>query len=264
MAEKRMFSQRVIDSDAFLDMPLTAQALYFHLSMRADDDGFLDNPRKIQRVIGASADDLRLLMAKRYLIPFNSGVVVIRHWKIHNYIQKDRYHETTYQDEKKLLVVKPNREYDIVDSMDTVCIQNVSGMEAEIRLDKRRKDKNSIDKNSIVCTEPLTSSAPEVPALILNDSSEWYPSKDDLEGWQQLYVGVDVVRELSRMREWCKSNPTKRKTRKGIRRFVQSWLDREQNRPSKFGSGPGQRDKYTERMEAMKGWGKQFEDGNQS
>jgi hypothetical protein len=88
MAERRMFAKIIIDSDAFLDMPLSTQALYFHLSMRADDDGFINNPKKIQRTIGATDDDFKLLIAKHFVIPFDSGVVVIKHWKIHNYIQR--------------------------------------------------------------------------------------------------------------------------------------------------------------------------------
>lgn len=111
MAERRMFAKTIIDSDAFLDMPLSSQALYFHLSMRADDDGFVNNPKKIQRMIGGSDDDLKLLIAKNFLIPFESGVVVIKHWKIHNYIRKDRYSETVYQEEKALLDVKDNGGY---------------------------------------------------------------------------------------------------------------------------------------------------------
>ena len=90
MAERRMFAKTIIDSDAFLDMPLSAQALYFHLSMRADDDGFINNPKKIQRMVGASDDDCKLLLMKRFIIVFESGVVVIKHWRIHNYIRNDR------------------------------------------------------------------------------------------------------------------------------------------------------------------------------
>ena len=100
MAERRMFAKTIIDSDAFLDMPLSTQALYFHLSMRADDDGFINNPKKIQRMIGACDDDLKVLIVKRFIIPFESGIVVIKHWKIHNYIRNDRYKETVYQEEK--------------------------------------------------------------------------------------------------------------------------------------------------------------------
>ena len=115
MAEKRMFAKQIVDSDAFLDMPLSAQALYFHLAMRADDDGFVNNPKKIQRMIGASDDDCRLLIMKRFVLAFESGVIVIKHWRIHNYIQKDRYKETAYQEEKSMLVVKDNKAYTMIE-----------------------------------------------------------------------------------------------------------------------------------------------------
>ena len=111
MAERRMFAKTIIDSDAFLDMPLSTQALYFHLSMRADDDGFINNPKKIQRMIGCCDDDLKLLLAKNFIFAFESGVVVIKHWKIHNYIQKDRYKETVYKEEKAQLHEKENKSY---------------------------------------------------------------------------------------------------------------------------------------------------------
>ena len=125
MADRRMFAKTIIDSDAFLDMPLSSQSLYFHLSMRADDDGFLNNPKKVQRMIGASDDDLKLLIAKKFLIPFESGVVVIKHWKIHNYIQKDRYKPTVYAEEKAQLRLKDNKAYSLSDGndLDTECIQ---------------------------------------------------------------------------------------------------------------------------------------------
>ena len=111
MAERRMFAKTIIDSDAFLDMPMSTQALYFHLNMRADDDGFINNPRKIQRMIGASEDDLKLLIAKRFVLAFENGVIVIKHWKIHNYIRKDRYHPTLYQEEKQSIDVKDDGSY---------------------------------------------------------------------------------------------------------------------------------------------------------
>ena len=117
MAERRMFAKTIIDSDAFLDMPLSTQALYFHLSMRADDEGFINNPKKIQRMIGATEDDLKLLNAKNFIIPFESGVVVIKHWKIHNYIRGDRLVETQYKDEKALLTVKENGAYTIAEDI---------------------------------------------------------------------------------------------------------------------------------------------------
>ena len=111
MAERRMFTQKIVDSDAFLDMPLSSQCLYFHLNMRADDDGFLNNPRKIQRMIGASEDDLKLLLAKRFVLGFDSGVIVIKHWRMHNLLRKDRYNPTQYQEEFHSLGLKDNGAY---------------------------------------------------------------------------------------------------------------------------------------------------------
>ena len=114
MAERRMFAKTIIDSDAFIDMPLSTQALYFHLSMRGDDDGFINNPKKIQRMIGASDDDLKVLIMKRFIIPFESGIVVIKHWKIHNYIRGDRKKSTVYPEEMSMLVEKENGAYSLV------------------------------------------------------------------------------------------------------------------------------------------------------
>lgn len=111
MAERRMFTQKIIDSDAFLDMPLSAQSLYFHLNMRADDDGFVNNPKKIQRMIGASEDDLKILIAKRFILTFETGVIVIKHWRMHNLLRKDRYNPTVYQEEYQMLAVKDNGAY---------------------------------------------------------------------------------------------------------------------------------------------------------
>ena len=130
-----MFAKTIIDSDAFLDMSLSTQALYFHLSMRADDEGFVNNPKKIQRVIGANDDDIKMLVAKGFLIPFETGVVVIKHWKIHNYIQNDRFKPTVYTEEKAQLSTKENKAYTLGDTMYTECIQNGN------------TGKDSIDKN---------------------------------------------------------------------------------------------------------------------
>lgn len=132
MGERRMFSKSVIDSDMFLDMPLSAQALYFHLSMRADDDGFVNNPKKIQRMVGASDDDCKILVAKKFIIPFESGIVVIRHWKIHNYIQKDRYKETVYLDEKAQISTDRTGAY--VSEPCPTCIQPVSKVETQVSI----------------------------------------------------------------------------------------------------------------------------------
>lgn len=100
MAERRMFAKKVIDSDLFLDLPLTAQALYFHLAIRADDDGFLNNQKRIMRTIGCNDDDLKILKVKKFVLSLKNGILVITHWKIHNYIQADRYKPTMHQFEK--------------------------------------------------------------------------------------------------------------------------------------------------------------------
>lgn len=142
MAERRMFAKTIIDSDAFLDMPLSTQTLYFHLSMRADDDGFINNPKKIQRMIGASDDDLKLLIAKSFIIPFESGIVVIKHWKIHNYIQSDRYKPTVYQEEKTYLETKENRAYTLLapeeNQSDTECIHDGYSSDTQVSIGKTR------------------------------------------------------------------------------------------------------------------------------
>lgn len=149
MADKRMFSKKIIDSDAFLDMPLSSQCLYFHLSMRADDDGFVNNPRRVQRAIGATDDDLKVLLMKRFIIGFDSGVVVIKHWRINNYIQKDRYTPTLYQEEYESLIKNENKAYSLENYGDCIpCIQNVYKMDTQIRLDKIREEENRLDKSS--------------------------------------------------------------------------------------------------------------------
>ncbi len=111
MAERRMFAKTIIDSDMFIDMPISARLLYYDLAMRADDDGFVNSPKKIMRFVGASMDDMNVLIAKQFIIPFESGVVVIKHWRIHNYIRKDTYKETPYKDEKALLYLDENNGY---------------------------------------------------------------------------------------------------------------------------------------------------------
>lgn len=142
MAQKRMFSKKITDSDKFLDLPLSAQALYFHLNMHGDDDGFVDNTKTIKRMLGASDGDLRLLMDQNFIIPFESGVVVIKDWRIHNYIPKDRYKQTIYLDDFKRLTTAENGSY-------TECIENVYRMDTQISIDKISIDKSRLNKNSI-------------------------------------------------------------------------------------------------------------------
>ncbi|EGO2713690.1 DNA replication protein [Enterococcus faecalis] len=155
-----MFAKTIIDSDAFLDMPLSTQSLYFHLSMRADDDGFINNPKKIQRMVGCGDDDLKLLMAKRFILVFDSGVIVIKHWKIHNYIRNDRYKPTLYQEEKAELAEKNSKAYtfktEVIESENHLGIPDGNRMgyqmDTQVRLGKDRlvkdKKKNSVEPSS--------------------------------------------------------------------------------------------------------------------
>lgn len=148
LAERRMFAKKITESDAFLDMPSSTQMLYFHLSMNADDDGFVNNPKKIQRMCGASDDDFKLLVAKSFVILFESGIIVIKHWKMHNYIQNDRYRPTDYVDEKSMLGLKKNKAYTLDENkMYTKCIQDVSV--GKVRIGKDRLGEDSIGKDSI-------------------------------------------------------------------------------------------------------------------
>ena len=149
MAERRMMSKSIIKSDTFLDMPATTQNLYFHMLLDADDDGFINAPKSIMRMIGAKDDDMKVLAAKQFVIPFESGVVVIKDWKIHNYIQNDRYKPSTLP-ERDLLNIQKDKTYTLksdVSRMDTECIQTVSI--GKDRLGKDRLGKDRIGKDSI-------------------------------------------------------------------------------------------------------------------
>lgn len=142
MAQRRMFNKKITETDLFLDMPMSAQCLYFHLNMSADDDGFIGNVKTVKRMIGASDDDLKLLMAKEFIIPFESGVVVIKDWKIHNYIRSDRYAETVYLDEKKQLSVSDNGRYALgTPNVIPNVIPTVDGWDTQVRLGKDRLGK---------------------------------------------------------------------------------------------------------------------------
>jgi len=191
MAERRMFSKTIIDSDAFLDMPLSTQTLYFHLSMRADDDGFVNNPKKILRMIGCSDDDYKLLMAKQFIITFDSGVIVIKHWKIHNYIQPDRYKPTIYQNEMQQLAVGKDRVYRLV----TECIHDGTKLETQVSLDKASQVKDRLNNNNEMDVDLST----EFNDLSTNEqlisdiiARQWHrvPTNEDME---------HVIEELKRL-----------------------------------------------------------------
>lgn len=369
MARKRMFRLDVLDTDAFLDMPLSTQALYFHLCLRADDDGFVGNPKRIAVVVGASLDDLKLLIAKRFVLAFEDGVIVIKHWRMHNTIQKDRYTPTKYQDDLNLLKLNGNSSYSLSDhgivpneieaksdgkkkglssarhlrlqakkesslpydfensiriafngercpicgcvmtigdnqcmptvqhnkpislggkheisnisvicrscnssiqnkvetepyntdkviekwnailGMDRECVGNVSAdIDIDLDIDKGtdkdlevgiynniRSSQNKDFKEGNTyssCSEPFCENSEleaDVELIPLNDGSGWRPSISLYEEYCKLYPNVDINAAFKRIRAWCISNPTKCKTRRGVKRFINSWLSREQD-----------------------------------
>jgi len=191
-----MFTKKITESDAFLDMPLSTQALYFHLNMNADDEGFVNNAKRIQRNIGASDDDLKLLILKKFIIPYETGVIVIKHWKMHNYIAKDRFHKSQYEEERSMLEVKENGAYTLKDeSLYTRCIQDVYA------------DKNSIDKNSIDIKEK---SRKEKPLRnIIPPKLEWVEeycrsrnNKINAQKFIDFYTTKDWFVGKTKMKDW--------------------------------------------------------------
>ena len=232
-----MFAKTIVDSDAFLDMPLSTQSLYFHLNMRADDDGFINNPKKIQRMIGCSDDDLKLLIAKRFIIPFESGIVVIKHWKIHNYIQKDRYKPTIYQEEKNLISEKENKAY-------TECIQDVSMMDTQVRLEL--EEGNSKDKDNI--SDSAAPSKPSKPskhkhgeyANVLLTDEELDKLKAEYPDWQE---------RIERLSSYIASTG---KAYKSHYATIRNWArkDQEQGR-GKATAQPKPRNEYNDFMDQL-------------
>ena len=219
-----MFAKSIIDSDAFLEMPVTSQHLYFHLSMRADDDGFINKPKSIMRMIGASDDDLKILFMKKFVIPFESGVVVIKHWRINNYIRKDMYHETNYKEEKALLEEDENGAYRL---LVTNPLQTCTETETQNRLDK-----NSLDKNRLELIAPTSA---DIDAEVFDKmpclENHYYTiHMEEVETYKKRFPAVDVEQELRNAITWIESNPKNRKTISGAKRFLTNWLIKAQNR----------------------------------
>lgn len=215
MAERRMMAKSIIDSDAFLDMPIGAQALYFHLLVRADDDGFNNSCAKIMRMVCATKNDMDILIAKRFVINFDTGIVVIKHWRIHNYIQKDRYKETLHTSEKEQLEIKTNGAYTIrsadmdllqladLSDLDTECIQDGYNMDAQVRLGKVSLGKVSLDKSIGRFTPP---SHKEIKSYCIEINSKIDPQvfRDHYEanGWM---VGRSKMKDWkATLRNWNK------------------------------------------------------------
>lgn len=178
MADKRMFSLKIVDSDLFLDMPLSSQCLYFHLSMRADDDGFVNNPKKIIKIIGANEDDLKILIAKGFVIVFEQGIIVITHWKINNFIRKDRYKPTLYENEVQSLSQTKNGMYIKEVGCHLVAERLTSGQPSI--------DKVSIDKGRVEQDTPFSFYG-EYKNIRLTDE-EYRKLKDKLQGHTDMMI----------------------------------------------------------------------------
>ena len=146
MAERRMFAKSIVLSDAFLDMPMSARCLYFTLSMFADDDGFVGSPKAIMRECGASQDDLAILLTKRFVLGFSSGVIVIKHWRLNNYLQNDRKKPTTYVEELNSLGLDAKNAY--VERESGSCIQNVYKMYTQVSSEENSVNKSNNNANA--------------------------------------------------------------------------------------------------------------------
>lgn len=210
MAERRMFAKAIVMSDAFLDMPMSARCLYSALGMLADDDGFVNNPKSIMRQVGASNDDLNLLLLKRFILAFDSGVIVIKHWRIHNYIQKDRYKETKYLEEKASLMIDEKGAY-------TECIHNVSNLDTQDRL---RKESIEIGKGSVVEERGESTAPPSLPQIeeyitshSLNVNSERFYNYYTKLGWKTA-KGTPIV-WTDKLEEWSSKEKQSKPTGSG-------------------------------------------------
>lgn len=195
MAQRRMFTQEITDSDAFLEMPVSTQNLYFHLGMKCDDDGFCNKVRNVMTMCKANDDDYKLLIAKRFIIVFESGVMVIKHWRMHNYIQNDRYKETSFLEEKSKLYLKDNKSYTLDSAQGVPCIQNGYKVETQVRLGKASKEKDS--KVFVVPTiEEIKEYAISRNRLDLAqkffdyfESGNWIDSKGNkVKNWKQKFI----------------------------------------------------------------------------
>jgi hypothetical protein len=207
MAEKRMFSKKIVDVDSFLDMPATARLLYYDLAMRADDDGFVGSPRGIMRLTGATNDDMNILLMRGFVLTFETGVIVIRHWRLHNYIQKDRYKPTEYTKEKARLSIDESGAYE----MDTECIQPVSNPCPQIR--DRYRDRLDSGQVRLEENNTLTLKGSSICATGFDEFWAAYPRKKNKEQARKAFQklkGVklqellDAIERQKHSRDWTK------------------------------------------------------------
>lgn len=213
MAERRMFAKTIIDSDAFIDMPQSTQLFYFHLSMRADDEGFINNPKSIMRNIGCKDDDLKLLIMKKFIIPFESGVVVIKHWKIHNYIQSDRFLPTKYKDEKSQLELDENKAYRVPKKDENnQCIQNGYSLDTQVSIGKDSIGKDSINN---------TISEPKQKKIKFGTYKNVLLTEDEYERLKNDYYSLDMNGVIEWFSAYIEEKAYKSKSHNlAIRRWV--------------------------------------------
>lgn len=207
MAQKRMFTMKIVDSDAFLEMPLSTQCLYFHLNMRADDDGFIGNPKRIMKITGASEDDLRLLIAKRFVLTFEDGVIVIKHWRMHNTLSRDRYAETSYTDEKKMLLLKDNGSYSLTggNPIDDTRLIERSGRQTQQRRNKdATKTLSDIDKGLDIDIELDRDKEKDNNLIVSKDTIRQTDVRRVIEEWNKLQdVGIAPIRDIKPASKRC-------------------------------------------------------------
>lgn len=232
MAERRMFAKAIVLSDAFLDMPMSARCLYFTLAMLADDDGFINSPKSIMRQCGSTTDDMNILIAKRFVLTFESGVVVIKHWRIHNLIQKDRYRETKYLEEKSLLMLDDNKAYtEAVSDVYPECIHDVSKVEPQVRLGKDRLGEVRVGEDRIV-DEDIN--VPTKPPKVVRHKYGLYEqvllTDEDYEKLKAEFPH-DYSERISRLDEYIASTGKKYKNHLAT---IRSWArkDKPQSRPA--------------------------------
>lgn len=233
MANKRMFSLDVVDTDLFLEMPVSSQALYFHLGMRADDDGVVASPKKIIKTSGCSPDDLRILISKGYVIPFESGVIVITHWRTNNQIRSDRYKASVYGNELELLELKCGAY-----QMATKCLPSdnhlADDLETQYSIDKYSIDKYSINTNSASVPDD-TKKAQDKTKKEANELFEklWelYPSKkgkgrvSDTQKKKLLKIGLEeLTRAIDRYKDGLNKDEW-RKPQNGSTFFNSGYVD---------------------------------------
>lgn len=201
MAQKRMFTMKIVDSDAFLDMPATTQCLYFHLNMRADDDGFIGNPKRIMKITGASGDDLRLLIAKRFVLTFEDGVIVIKHWRMHNTLSRDRYAETSYTDEKKMLLLKDNGSYSLTGGNP---IDDTRLIERSGRQTQQRRNKDATKTHADKGLDKDIDKEKDNKLIVSKDTICQTDVRRVIEEWNKLQeVGINPIRDIKPSSKRC-------------------------------------------------------------